>query len=64
MIFTVGWRRDVAYRQRFVRPAAAAKINSAISSGWETRERWPASSSTVVAFMRAARNRSKSGDIV
>src|SRR5712691_1371836 len=43
---------------------AAAKIKSAISCGWETRERWPASSSTVVAFMRVARNRSKSGDIV
>ena len=27
-------------------------------------ERWPASNSTVVAFMRAARNRSRSGAIV
>ena len=51
-------------RRRYsVRPAAA-KIRSAISLGWDTRDRWPASSSTVVAFMRLARNRSRSGLMV
>src|SRR5439155_23439758 len=33
---------------------AAARIRSAISCGWETRERAPASSSTVVGSVRAA----------
>jgi DNA polymerase III epsilon subunit-like protein len=46
-----------------LRPAAA-KIRLVISLGCETRERWPASNSTVVAFIRAARNRSSSGDMV
>jgi hypothetical protein len=37
---------------------AAARIRSATSRGRDTSDRWPASSSTVVAFMRFARNRS------
>ncbi len=35
-------------------------MSSLISCAWETRDRWPASNSTVVAFMRFARNRSRS----
>src|SRR5258708_30819888 len=50
--------RDYSFR------LAAAKIKSATCSGCETRDRWPASSSTVVAFMRLARNRSRSGLMV
>src|SRR5882672_10397578 len=43
---------------------AAARIRSAISLGCDTSDKWPASSSTVVAFMRLARNRSRSGLMV
>src|SRR5205085_4043094 len=43
---------------------AAARISSAISLGCDTSDKWPASSSTVVAFMRLARNRSRSGLMV
>jgi len=46
-----------------LRPAAA-KMMLVISLGCETRERWPASNSTVVACIRVARNRSRSGDMV
>ena len=49
---------------RYLSRPAAAKIKSAISFECVTRERCPASSSTVVAFIRAARNRSRSGEIV
>src|SRR5882762_2705478 len=47
----------------FLRPAAA-RIRSATSLGCDTSDRWPASSSTVVAFIRLARNRSRSGLMV
>src|SRR5258705_12237663 len=50
--------RDYSFR------LAAAKIKSATSFGCETSDRWPASSSTVVAFMRLARNRSRTGLMV
>lgn len=43
---------------------AAARMRSVTSLGWETSDRWPASISTVVACMRFARNRSRSGLIV
>ena len=52
-----------ASADHFFRPAAA-RIRSAISLGCDTSERCPASSSTVVAFMRFARNRSRSGLMV
>ena len=48
----------------YSRAPAAARIRSATLSGCETSDRWPASSSTVVAFIRLARNRSRSGLIV
>ena len=47
-----------------VQEPAAARIRSAIARGCETSDRCPAASSTVVAFMRFARNRSRSGAIV
>src|SRR3569833_1797306 len=43
---------------------AASRIKFATSFGCDTSERWPASSSMVVAFMRLARKRSKSGLMV
>ena len=53
----------IAATRLFARPAAA-RIRSATSSGCETSDRWPASSSIVVAFIRLARNRSRSGLMV
>jgi hypothetical protein len=44
--------------------AAASSIRSAISLGCEIKDRWLDCSSIVFAFMRLARNRSNSGDIV
>src|SRR6185369_2454727 len=43
---------------------AASRIRFATSFGCDTSERWPASSSIVVAFMRLARKRSRSGLMV
>ena len=49
---------------RYSRAPAAASIRSATLSGCETSDKWPASSSMVVAFIRLARNRSRSGLMV
>src|SRR2546425_13108890 len=43
---------------------AAVRIRSAISCGWERRETWLDFSSIVFAFIRFARKRSNSGDVV
>jgi hypothetical protein len=69
MFFGSGWAAQSA-RPAMTSPVfylcrpAAARIRSAISLGRETSERWPAPSSTVVAFIRFARNRSRSGLMV
>src|SRR5580693_9598403 len=42
----------------------ADRISWVTSSGWVISERWPESISTVVAFMRLARKRSSSGEVV
>ena len=49
---------------RYSRAPAAAGIRSATLSGCETSDKWPASSSMVVAFIRLAGNRSRSGLMV
>jgi Transposase IS116/IS110/IS902 family len=43
---------------------AASRIRWAITSGWESMDRWPAFTSMVVACIRLARKRSRSGLIV
>src|SRR3984893_11546908 len=43
---------------------AASSMRFAISRGWEINDTWLESSDTVVAFMRFARKRSSSGDVV
>ena len=50
--------------QYYGRCPAASTINWAISSGWEISERWLAFTSIVLAPMRLAMKRSRSGLIV
>src|SRR5882672_7663015 len=44
--------------------AAASRINFVIAAGCDTIDRWLDSSSIVFAPIRAARNRSRSGEVV
>src|SRR5205807_3697767 len=45
-------------------PAAASRIRFVIAAGCDTIDRWLESSSIVFAPIRAARNRSRSGEVV
>src|SRR5438093_6130742 len=54
---------DHRIERHYSRPAAV-RIRSAISCGWERRETWLDFSSIVFAFIRFARKRSNSGDVV